>query len=68
MLEVLLQLGPFGIALIFIIIGTQLENKDDKDGKSKGKTSVSIVLYVIAAAICILYILYSAWLYKNKEK
>jgi len=50
-MEQLIEYGPIPLGIALIYGGTQIEDKDDKNDESKGKTSMSIALYVIGGIL-----------------
>jgi hypothetical protein len=62
MIELLLQFGPIPIGALFIYGGTQIE---EKNGKNKGKTSLSKVLYVIGSLLIVVGVVYLGYLMKK---
>ena len=59
----LIEFGPIPLGILSIYIGTQLE---EKNGENRGKTTISIVLYIIGSILIVGGLVYLVHLFKKK--
>ena len=67
-MEQLIEYGPIPLGIALIYGGTQIEDKDDKNDESKGKTVLSKVLYVLGGMLILGGIIYITNKYSSNER